>query len=158
MQYEPVTRAAIAHHDFEALHPFPDGNGRVGRLLLNLMLMQEGYPPALVLREWRTRYMQALHTAHLGDYTPLIDRVGLAVEHALDLYLEACVESMAHLLPLKQLARECAVSVDYLGQLARKGKIEATKRGQYWYATREAVQHYLAEADAQPRGRPRKDC
>jgi Fic family protein len=158
MQYEPVTRAAIAHHDFEALHPFPDGNGRVGRLLLNLMLMQEGYPPALVLREWRTRYIHALHTAHLGDYTPLIDLVGLAVEHALDLYLEAWVESMAHLLPLQQLARERAVSVDYLGQLARKGKIEATKRGQYWYAAREAVQGYLAEADAQPRGRPRKDC
>src|SRR5205085_2574873 len=36
LSYDPVTRAAIAHHDFEALHPFTDGNGRVGRLLLNL--------------------------------------------------------------------------------------------------------------------------
>ncbi len=86
-----------------------------------------------------------------------IDLVGLAVEHTLDLYLEACIESTAHLLPLQDLAREFSVGVDYLGQLARKGKIEATKRGQYWYATREAVQHYLAEADTQPRGRPRKD-
>lgn len=157
MRYEVVTRAAIAHHDFEALHPFTDGNGRVGRLLLGLMLMREGYPPALVLREWRTRYIQALHTASQGDYTPLIDLVGLAVERALDLYLEACVASAstAHLLPLQELARDYGVSVDYLGQLARKGKIEASKRGQYWYATREAVQQYLAEAAAQPRGRPR---
>ena len=73
----------------------------------------------------------------------------------MDARIEACVESTAHLLPLQNLARECAVSVDYLGQLARKGKIEATKRGQYWYATRDAVQHYLSEATAQPRGRPR---
>lgn len=156
LRYEPVVRAAIAHHDFEAIHPFTDGNGRVGRLLLNLMLLQDGYPPALVLREWRPRYIQALHSAHVGDYTPLIDLVGLAVERSLDLYLEACVESTAHLVPLQNLSQEFSVSVDYLGQLARKGKIEATKRGQYWYATKEAVQRYLAEARAQPRGRPRK--
>jgi len=158
LRYEPVTRAAIAHHDFEAIHPFTDGNGRVGRLLLNLMLMQAGYPPALVLREWRTRYIQALQAAHSGEHVPLIDLVGLAVERTLDLYLEACVESSLHLLPLQDLAREYAVSVDYLGQLARKGKIEATKRGQYWYAKKEAVQQYLAEVDTQPRGRPRKDA
>lgn len=157
LQYEPVTRAAIAHHDFEAIHPFTDGNGRVGRLLLNLMLMQAGYPPALVLREWRTRYIQALQAAHVGKHQPLIDLIGLAVEGALDLYLEACVQSSQHLFPLQELAREYDVSVDYLGQLARKGKLEATKRGQYWYATKEAVQQYLAEARNQPRGRPRKN-
>ena len=156
LQYEPVTRAAIAHHDFEAIHPFTDGNGRVGRLLLNLMLMQDGYPPALILREWRMRYIQALQAAHIGDYVPLIDLIGLAVEHALDLYLEACIESTAHLIPLQELAREFSISVDYLGQLARKGKIEATKRGQYWYATKEAVQDYLTEATNQPRGRQKK--
>src|SRR3989440_9909363 len=73
LRYDPVTRAAIAHHDFEALHPFTDGNGRVGRLLLNLMLMQDGYPPALVLREWRPRYIQGLHQAYFGEYSPLGD-------------------------------------------------------------------------------------
>src|ERR1017187_10497300 len=50
LRMDPVTRASVAHHDFEALHPFQDGNGRVGRLLLNLMLMQDGYPPALILK------------------------------------------------------------------------------------------------------------
>ena len=157
LRYEPVSRAAIAHHDFETIHPFTDGNGRVGRLLLNLMLMQAGYPPALVLREWRTRYIQALQAAHAGEHAPLIDLIGLAVEGALDLYLEACVESSQHLLPLQDLAREYAVSIDYLGQLARKGKIEATKRGQYWYASKEAIQQYLVEVETQPRGRPRKN-
>ena len=155
LRYNPVIRAAIAHHDFEAVHPFTDGNGRVGRLLLNLMLMQDGYPPALVLREWRPRYIQALQQAHSGNYIPLIDLIGLAVEQALDLYSEACIESTAHLLPLKELAPLFNTTVDYLGQLARAGKFEAKKRGQYWYASKEAIQQYFQEANEQPRGRPR---
>jgi Fic family protein len=155
LRFDPVTRAAVAHHDFEALHPFTDGNGRVGRLLLNLMLMQDSYPPALVLREWRPRYIQALQQAHLGDYNPLVDLIGLAVEHALDLYLEACMESTAYLLPMNELAPLFNTTVDYLGQLARTGKFEARKRGQHWYASKEAVEHYFQEASAQPRGRPR---
>jgi Fic family protein len=51
--YPTVLRAAIAHHGFEAVHPFQGGNGRTGRLLMNLILMQDGYPPALLLQEWR---------------------------------------------------------------------------------------------------------
>ena len=155
LHYDPVTRAAIAHHDFEALHPFTDGNGRVGRLLLNLILMQDGYPPALVLREWRPRYIQALQQAHVGEYAPLVNLVGLAVEQTLDLYLEACVESTTHLLPLHELAPMFDTTADYLGQLARTGKFEAKKRGQHWYASKEAVQQYFLEANTQPRGRPR---
>ena len=156
LRYEPVMRAAIAHHDFEAVHPFTDGNGRVGRLLLNLMLMQDGYPPALVLREWRSRYIQGLQQAHSGNYSSLIDLIGLAVEHALDLYLEACVESTAHLLSMKELAPLFDTTVDYLGLLARQGKFEARKRGLYWYASPEAVQQYFQTATDQPRGRPRR--
>ena len=156
LRYGPITRAAIAHHDFEAVHPLTDGNGRVGRLLLNLMLMQDGYPPALVLKEWRTRYITALQAGHRGDSTALVNLIGLAVEHSLDLYLTACEASTAHLLPLKELADLFGLDNNYLGQLARLGKIEATKRGQFWYASREAVQNYLREANEQPRGRPRR--
>lgn len=155
LRYDPVTRSAIAHHDFEVLHPFTDGNGRVGRLLLNLMLMHDGYPPALILREWRPRYIRALQQARSGDYSPLIDLIGLAVEQSLDIYLEACVESAAHLLPMNELASIFNTSVDYLGHLARAGKFEAKKRGQFWYATKEAVQQYFQETDTRGRGRTR---
>jgi Fic family protein len=55
-----LTRAAIVHVGFERVHTFSAGNGRVGRLLLNLILMRDGYPPALLLQEWRIGYMQAL--------------------------------------------------------------------------------------------------
>ncbi len=158
-EYEPVIRAAIAHHGFEAVHPFVDGNGRVGRLLLNLMLMREGYPPALLLRDWRVRYIQALDTANTGNYSPLANMIGQAVEAGLDLYLEACASTPAPVdpyQPLAALAGPSGYSVDYLGWLARQGRIEAVKRGARWYSTLDAIRRYKAEADAGtiPKGRP----
>lgn len=159
--YEPVIRAAIAHHGFEAVHPFEDGNGRVGRLLLNLMLMREGYPPALILRDWRARYIQALDSGNTGDYRALVNLIGQAVEAGLDLYLEACPTAVAisddPFQPLSALSQQSGYSVDYLGWLARQGRIEAVKRGRHWYCTLDAIERYKAEAEAGsiPRGRPK---
>ncbi|GHO63816.1 hypothetical protein KSC_027080 [Ktedonobacter sp. SOSP1-52] len=150
-QYDPVTRAAIAHHGFEAVHPFPDGNGRVGRLLLNLMLMQEGYPPALVLKDWRVRYIHALDTGNTGNYGPLANLIGQAVEASLDLYLEACATVPAteeeDYLPLPQLAREFGYNPETLSWAARYGRLEARKRDRHWYATRAAVATYQRRAE-----------
>jgi len=44
----PLKVAALFHHGFTAIHPFDDGNGRMARLLMNLILMQHGYPPAVI--------------------------------------------------------------------------------------------------------------
>jgi Fic family protein len=159
LDYEPVLRAAIAHHGFEAVHPFEDGNGRVGRLLLNLMLMQEGYPPALLLREWRVRYINALDGANTGSYTPLANLIGQAVEAGLDLYLEACAALPDdQYLPLSALARPPKYTSAHLGWLVRQGRLEAVKRRGRWYSTSEALDHYIAEVEAggMARGRPKK--
>jgi Fic family protein len=158
-QYPPVIGAAIAHHDFEAIHPFIDGNGRVGRLLLNLMLMRAGYAPALLLRAWRLSYLNALATADTGNYTPLVNLIGRAVERGLDVYLEACAavpdeeyQTLAELAPLTGYRRE------HLGWLARQGRLDAVKRGGRWYSTVAAIERYRAEVEqgATPRGRPRR--
>ncbi len=154
--YEPVTRAAIAHHAFESIHPFFDGNGRVGRLLLAVMLMQDGYPPALILKEWRVRYILALQAGHRGDLNQIVNVVGNAVEYSLDLYLEACQEGTMDLVPLKELSKVYDLDSNYLGQLARQGKLEATKRGALWYSKREMVERYLHEAAQEKRGRRRE--
>ncbi len=159
LKYEPVTRAAIAHHGFEAVHGFEDGNGRVGRLLLNLMLMQEGYPPALLLNDWRVRYIQSLNNANTGNYDTLINMIGQAVEAGLNLYLEACVATP---IPEYQLLRELSETsgypLEYLSWLARQGRLDAVKRNGRWYSTVEAVERYKAETEGgkQKRGRPRK--
>lgn len=154
-RYEPVTRAAIAHHGFEAVHPFEDGNGRVGRLLLNLMLMRDGYPPALLLHDWRVRYIQALNSANTGNYGSLITLVGQAVEAGLDLYLEACAV-ISDVVPLRDLVEVSGYPLDYLSWLARQGRLEATKRNGRWYSTSEAIERYKAEASEgrKRRGRP----
>ena len=155
LDYDPVTRAAIAHHGFEAAHPHADGNGRVGRLLLNLMLMQEGYPPALLLNDWRTRYIHSLNAANTGNYGPLLNLIGQSVEAGLDLYLEACTASPEYQ-PLRELTEVSGYPLEYLSWLARQGRIDAIKRGGRWYSTQGAIEQYKAEA-AQgklKRGRP----
>lgn len=157
-QYEPIVRAAIAHHGFEAVHPFKDGNGRTGRLLLNLMLMRAGYPPALLLRDWRLGYIQALANADSGSYRPLANLIGRAVEGGLDLYLEACAaEPDSEYMKLDELAKRTGYAAQHLGWLVRQGRLEAVKRGGRWYSTLAAVERYRADVERGEisKGRPK---
>jgi len=63
----PVEYSAIAHKDFVFIHPFIDGNGRVARLLMNLILLQKGYCLAIIPPILRMDYVQALEKAHTDD-------------------------------------------------------------------------------------------
>ena len=58
--YHPVEFAARLHHDFVDIHPFKDGNGRTGRVLMNIALMQVGYPMAIIVKEDRQKYYRVL--------------------------------------------------------------------------------------------------
>ena len=59
-KFKPLVLAAIVHNQFEHIHPFQDGNGRVGRLLLNFILIQKNYPPLNISFEDRAEYYQSL--------------------------------------------------------------------------------------------------
>lgn len=63
----PVETAAIAHKDFVFIHPFIDGNGRAGRLIMNLILLQEGYNIAVIPPVLRVEYLTALEKAYEDD-------------------------------------------------------------------------------------------
>ena len=56
----PFVLATIFHHKFEKIHPFADGNGRTGRMLLNYILMQNNYPPVIISKIKRVEYLKNL--------------------------------------------------------------------------------------------------
>ena len=56
-----------AHYRLAAIHPFADGNGRTARLLMNLLLLRQGYPPVAVRPEDRKSYLDALEHASVHD-------------------------------------------------------------------------------------------
>ncbi len=85
----PIIRAAELHTRFVQIHPFVDGNGRTGRLLLNIVLMQAGYPPAIIQKEDRIRYYDVLDAACLTQcYDGITLLVTEAVQRSLDMYLQ----------------------------------------------------------------------
>ncbi len=90
----PVTIAADAHFKLVAIHPFVDGNGRTARLVMNLLLLQAGYPPAVVPIEERKVYIDAIAEAEkTGDLTDFYTLIYQAVNVSLDKYLSAAQAS-----------------------------------------------------------------
>ena len=67
----PFEAASYFHQKFEEIHPFQDGNGRVGRELLNYMLIKEGFLPIYITPENRTEYLNSLVQGNTGEYIPL---------------------------------------------------------------------------------------
>lgn len=139
-----VELVAKFHHKFVWIHPFFDGNGRTARLLMNLLLMKFGYPPAIILKNNRKQYYRSLNLANKGDYQAFILLIAQALERSLDLYLESCgTLGSDEYLPLSTLAKKFPYSQEYLSLLARQGKIDAHKKARNWLATKKSVVDYI---------------
>lgn len=79
-QLHPIEAAARIHGELVKIHPFTDGNGRTSRLLMNLVLMQAGFPATIITVEQRLEYYNVLDQAHTtGDYQAFIALVAHAV-------------------------------------------------------------------------------
>lgn len=143
----PVEFAAQAHHRLVHIHPFTDGNGRTARLLMNLLLMQKGYPIVIILKNDRQKYYRVLEKADAGKYDELEKFVAQAVERSMNIYLKAIQSSsgpMDQLILLSELSKYSRFSEKYLNLLVRSGKLEAHKESRNWVSSKTALENYLA--------------
>lgn len=149
---ELIDYSALAHYKLVDIHPFIDGNGRTARLLMNLILMNQGYPPTVILKNDRQKYYQTLDLAHKGQIMPFVDFIGRNMERSLTWYLEAVVPGKVKQKAdkwqlLSQLAKQSPYSQEYLSLLARRGKIEAVKKERNWYSNMKAIKRYLEDVN-----------
>ena len=87
----PLIVAAIFHYRFISIHPFDDGNGRLARILMNLILMQNGFPPVIIKTETKKDYCRALQEADGGNEEEFIKYIGEQLINSLELYIKGAM-------------------------------------------------------------------
>ena len=144
-----IELAAEAHYRFVAIHPFIDGNGRTARLLMNMILMMKGFPPAIIRKNDRLAYIKSLEKPQLvngegdskNDYFKLI---AAAVDRSLNIYLKA-IEGKDQepenekLLKIGELAKATNQTVPTIRHWTKEGLLqvaEVTESGYQMYDSR----------------------
>jgi cell filamentation protein, protein adenylyltransferase len=135
---------ARIHNSFERIHPFLDGNGRTGRLALNLILVRVGYPPVVIFKRQRDDYLRAMQRADNDDYGPLGELIARAMFDNLNRFIVPNLAGPARLVPLAALADK-EHSIAALRQAAQRGRLDAVQGTDgIWRSTRTAVEAYDA--------------
>ncbi|MCK4366204.1 MAG: Fic family protein [Thermoplasmatales archaeon] len=142
LKLHPVKKAAFVHHELVRIHPFIDGNGRVARLLTNLFLMKNGYPPIVLKKEDRRQYFRVLQYADNRYLSPFSNFIAKAVHESIMYYLSSLLED-EQLIPLKELSKDSPYSQEYLSLRARQGQLDAIKIEKIWYSSKQALQDYI---------------
>ena len=146
-----IETASILHHKFVHIHPFLDGNGRTGRLVMNLLLLKAGYPLVIILKNDRKKYYKALREADEGNYAPLVLLIAQSIDRSLTIYLKTLTpdrkEDRKKYMSLAEASQICRYSAKYLNLLARQGKLEAYKEGRNWVTTKESIEKYIKERE-----------
>lgn len=141
-----VELASMIHHKIVYIHPFFDGNGRISRIIMNLLLMQYGFPLVIILKNDRKKYYKVLSNADRENYKPMVQFISQCVERSLDVYLKTLTPitgKKENFLILSELAKKTPYSAKYLNLLIRQYKLEAHKEKRNWLSSEEAVKRYI---------------
>lgn len=142
-----IVLSTVFHHKLVWIHPFFDGNGRTVRLAMNLLLMRKGFPPAIILKNDRKKYYEALNQANNGNYQKLTLLMAQALERSLNIYLNVLPnkDTDEEYMEISTLLEEPDVpyNQEYISLLARQGKIDAYKEGRNWLTTKKAIEEYM---------------
>src|SRR3989338_5400384 len=87
----PLILAIIFHHKFEKIHPFMDGNGRAGRMVMNCLLLKNNFPPTIIHKKTREGYLEAMREADSSDIWKLDEKkyahlIAYGIDEFLDTY------------------------------------------------------------------------
>ncbi|WP_396156932.1 Fic family protein [Flavobacterium sp.] len=140
-----IELATVFHHKLVWIHPFFDGNGRTVRLAMNLLLMRKGFPPAIILKNDRKKYYEALNQANGGNYQKLTLLMYQALERTLNIYISSLPDNDYDFQEISNIVNEPSspYSQEYISLLARQGKIDAHKEGRNWFTTKKAINDYI---------------
>ncbi|MGD1838054.1 MAG: Fic family protein, partial [Nitrososphaeraceae archaeon] len=162
-ELRPIELAAYVHHSLSWIHPFDDGNGRIARILLNLVLLRNGYRFVIIRKVDRKKYLESLRKADSGEPEQFVTFIARCVEQTIDIYLlelenekegkknrkatkqndRKLIEKHRKLFTLKELAENTPYSSEYLSLLARKGVLDAIKVGKIWKTTEKVIDDYV---------------
>jgi len=141
---EMVEAIASMHGRFERIHPFLDGNGRTGRLVLNLLLVRAGLPPIIIRKEKRTSYLRAMRYADHGEPDALGQIFARAMEDSLYRFIVPNLAGPAREIPLSSLVTP-TLSLTALRLAAQRGRLDAHQDSSgIWRSSKQAVAEYEA--------------
>ena len=133
------TLGAWMHHEFESIHPFGNGNGRVGRLLLNLHFLKHNWPPIHVSMHLKKPYYRHLENAGEGRYEGLVSFMKMSMAQSLLDLLQQLGTKEDELKPLKTFD---TYSPKYLSIRIRKGELPGVLIKGDWHTSQRALKIY----------------